>query len=120
GVLLFLAVIAGTWFMSTQVASELIPQEDQGTIFAVYTLPPASSLKRTSEVSQHLYEKMHKNVPSITDVVSVPGYDFLASAQRTWAGAMFITLKDWDKRAQTSFDIVGHLFGLGAQIPDAR
>lgn len=119
GVLLFLGVIAATWFMSTQVPSGLVPQEDQGVIFATYTLPPAASLQRTENVSQRLYEKI-KKIPEVPEVVSVPGYDLLSSAVRSWAGAMFITLDDWDQRSKTSFDIVKNIFALGAQIPDAR
>lgn len=120
GVLLFFAVIAATWFMSTQVSSGLIPQEDQGTIFAVYSLPPAASLQRTNKASHDLYKQIDKDIPGVTDVVSVPGYDFLAGAQRTWAGAMFVTLKDWGDRDKSSFDIVNQIFAAGAQVPDAQ
>ncbi|HET7314917.1 multidrug efflux RND transporter permease subunit [Salinisphaera sp.] len=120
GVVLFLAVIGGTWLVSTQVPSGLIPQEDQGYIFAVYTLPPAASLQRTKNVSQELYHKARKNIPGLAGVVSVPGYDFLAGAQRTWAGAMFLTLEDWGEREKSSFDIVNKVFAIGATIPAAQ
>ena len=56
----------------------------------------------------------------LAGVISVPGYDFLAGAPRTWAGVMFLTLEDWGKRAPSSFDLVDQAFGLGAQLPDAR
>ena len=120
GVVLFVGVIAGTWFMSTLVPGGLIPQEDQGYIFAVYNMPPASSLQRTQAVSQELVHKVEKSMPGLASIVSVPGYDFLANAQRTWAGIAFLPLKPWGERSQDSFSLVEQVFGIGAQIPDAQ
>lgn len=120
GVILFIAVIGATWLVSTRVPSGLLPQEDQGYIFAIYSLPPGASLQRTSKVSNQLYHGVRDNINGLTGIVSVPGFDFLASAQRTWAGAMFLTLKDWGERDSSSFDIVNQTFGVGAQITDAQ
>ncbi|WP_348760612.1 multidrug efflux RND transporter permease subunit [uncultured Salinisphaera sp.] len=120
GVLMFIGVIVGTWAVSTQVPSGLIPQEDQGYIFAYYQLPPGASLQRTEEVSQDFYHLASDNMKGLAGVISVPGYDFLASAPRTWAGVMFLTLEDWGKRAPSSFELVNQAFGLGAQVPDGR
>lgn len=120
GVILFLGVLGATWFVSTQVPAGLIPQEDQGYIFAVYTLPPAASLQRTEKVSDDLYKKFRKNLPGATGIVSVPGFDFLAGAPRTWAGIAFITLKDWGDRSADSFSVVNKVFGIGAQETDAQ
>lgn len=122
GVVLFLGVIAATWLVSQHVPSSLLPQEDQGYIFAIYRLPPAASLQRTKAVSQEFYKKIAASMPGVADVVSVPGFDFLAGAQRTFAGIAFLTLKDWSKRGpgQDSFSLVKKTFGIGAQIPAAQ
>lgn len=123
GLVLFVGVLVATWFVSTQVPGGLLPQEDQGYIFATYTLPPAASLQRTEEVRDELIQKSLKAMPGVEDIVGVAGYDFLASARRTYAGIAFLTLKDWDERGgdgQDSFSLVGQTFGLGAQIPDAQ
>ncbi|MES1946711.1 hydrophobe/amphiphile efflux-1 (HAE1) family protein [Salinisphaera sp. C84B14] len=123
GLVLFVGVLFATWFLSTQVPGGLLPQEDQGYIFATYTLPPAASLQRTEDVRDELIEKSLKSMPAVEDIVGVAGYDFLASAQRTYAGIAFLTLKDWGERGgegQDSFSLVGQTFGLGAQMPDAQ
>lgn len=120
GVILFIAVIGATWLVSTRVPGGLIPQEDQGYIFAVYQLPPGASLQRTQAASQAFYHKAEKNMNGLDGVVSVPGYDFLASAQRTWSGIMFLTLKEWGERKSSSFDLVDQTFALGAQVPEAQ
>ncbi|KEZ79172.1 efflux RND transporter permease subunit [Salinisphaera hydrothermalis] len=119
GVLLFLGVIASTWLVSTQVSSGLVPQEDQGYIFAVYQLPPGASLQRTGKVSQQLHDNV-SGLSGIESMVSVPGYDFLANSPRTWAGIAFLTLKDWGDRDATSFDLVNQVFGIGAKMSDAQ
>ncbi|GAB3681295.1 efflux RND transporter permease subunit [Salinisphaera aquimarina] len=123
GLVLFVGVLVAIWLVSARVPSGLLPQEDQGYIFAIYRLPPAASLQRTSDVSHELYEKVHASMPGVGGVVSVPGYDFLAGAQRTYAGIAFLTLKDWGDRGgegQDSFSLVNQTFGIGAQIPDAQ
>lgn len=119
GVLLFAGVLVSIWLVSTQVPSGLVPQEDQGYIFAVYQLPPGASLQRTEKASQKLYKKV-SGVSGVESMVSVPGYDFLASAPRTWSGIAFLTLKDWGDRDASSFDLVKKILGIGAQIPDAQ
>ena len=120
GVLMFLGVIVAIWLVSTRVPSGLIPQEDQGYIFAVYQLPPGASLQRTEAVSQKLSKSINKAMPGVQNVISVPGFDFLSRSPRTWAGVAFLTLKDWGARDSSSFDIVNKTFGIGAQIPAAQ
>jgi multidrug efflux pump len=123
GLILFVGVLAATWLVSQRVPGGLLPQEDQGYIFATYTLPPAASLQRTEDVRDELIEKSLQSMPGVADIIGVAGYDFLASAQRTYAGIAFLTLKDWDERTgdgQDSFSLVGQTFGIGAQIPEAQ
>jgi len=123
GLLLFVGVCVATWFMSTQVPGGLLPQEDQGYIFATYKLPPASSLQRTEDVRADLIDKSLKAMPGVEDIVGVAGYDFLAGARRTYAGIAFLTLKDWGERGgdgEDSFSLVGQTIGIGSQIPEAQ
>ncbi|ROO30230.1 efflux RND transporter permease subunit [Salinisphaera orenii] len=123
GLILFVGVLAATWFVSQQVPGGLVPQEDQGYIFTTYKLPPAASLQRTEEVRADVIEKSMEAMPAVADVVGVAGYDFLASARRTYAGIAFLTLKDWGKRTgenQDSFSLVQREMALGAQIPEAQ
>ena len=123
GVLLFVGVLVSTWLVSTQVPGGLLPQEDQGYIFATYTLPPAASLQRTEGVRDDLIDQSLEAMPGVADIVGVAGYDFLAGARRTYAGIAFLTLEDWGERTgggQDSFSLVGQTFGLGAGIPDAQ
>jgi hydrophobe/amphiphile efflux-1 (HAE1) family protein len=120
GVLLFFGVVGATWIVAHQVPPGLVPQEDQGYIFSVYTLPPASSLQRTIKVGDNLSTQVLNNMSGVANVVDVPGFDLLAGSTRTFAGVQFLTLKDWGNRPETSFQDVKTLFGIGAGITAAQ
>ncbi|NNC23449.1 efflux RND transporter permease subunit [Salinisphaera sp. USBA-960] len=120
GIMLFAGVLGATWIASQQVPPGLIPQEDQGYVFAIYRLPPASSLQRTQEASAKLSTQIRKQMPGVKSVVRIPGFDFLAGSTRTFAGIAFVTLKEWSEREASSFDQVKKIMGIGAHIPSAQ
>lgn len=120
GVLLFAGVLGATWLLAEQVPSGLLPQEDQGYVFSVYRLPPASSLQRTVKASNKLAKAELESMPGVASVVSVPGFDFLAGSTRSFAGVQFVTLKDWGERSASSFDEVKKIFGIGAKVDSAK
>ena len=57
GLILFVGVLAATWFVSQQVPGGLVPQEDQGYIFTTYKLPPAAS-ERSSSINMETMTRM--------------------------------------------------------------
>jgi multidrug efflux pump len=120
GLALFAAICGGAaWFFLT-VPGSLVPNEDQGSNFAVAILPPASSLSRTTEVMRQVSDNIRKN-PAVEDVVAFAGFDLLASTQRTSAGTAFITLKDWAERTDPSQDgraLPGQLIGANGKVQD--
>jgi multidrug efflux pump len=96
-------MLAATAFLFMKVPSSLVPQEDQGYVLMVTSLPPASSLSRTKTV-QGITAEAIKDMPEVQGVVSLSGFDILSSAQRTNAGVSFITLKDWSERTAPKSD----------------
>ncbi len=56
-VILILAV-GGIWWSSTTTPTGFVPDEDRGIIFMNVELPAGSSMDRTNEVNQKLYEKI--------------------------------------------------------------
>jgi multidrug efflux pump len=96
-------MLAATAFLFMKVPSSLVPQEDQGYVLMVTSLPPASSLSRTKAV-QGITAEAIKGMPEVQGVVSLSGFDILSSAQRTNAGVSFITLKDWSERTDPKSD----------------
>ncbi len=111
------------WMLSTQVPSTLVPQEDQGSIFASITLPPASSLTRTNEARDDFTALARERFPAISDITAISGYDLIAGARQTNAGIAFMTLKPWGGRTaadQSSFALVDQIMALGREVPQAR
>ncbi len=103
GVLMVLVMLGLIGFLFLRVPSGLVPNEDQGVVFVVTALPPAASLSRTREVTATATEALRQN-PSVTNVVTLSGYDFLSGAQKTNSGISFVTLKDWSLRKDAAQD----------------
>ncbi len=75
----------------------LLPNEDQGTIFVFGFNPPGYSLSKSLELSEETNEIILKD-PNVANIITLAGYDFTTSAQRTHTVATIIKLKDWDER----------------------
>lgn len=108
GMLFFVATVLATWYISTQVPSGLLPDEDQGYVFAVYQMPPGASLQRTNKAGQKL-DELAMDESGIESIVNIPGFDLLSEAPRTWTGIAFLTLHDWGDRSDSSFDILDNM-----------
>ncbi|HVV93542.1 MAG TPA: multidrug efflux RND transporter permease subunit [Hyphomicrobiales bacterium] len=114
-------MIGATVWLGEKVPSSLVPDEDQGIVFGVVILPPAASLDRTkAAVAQVTKNVLHH--PAVKDVLSFAGFDLLAGAQKSSAGAVFVQLKDWSQRSNPAWDtrvLPGPLMGMNAGIKDA-
>ncbi|MFY9089028.1 efflux RND transporter permease subunit [Arcobacter aquimarinus] len=95
--LLFGGLIFVSWDMFKSMKTGLIPDEDQGTIFVFGFNPPGSSLSRTLELSEEINKIIQKD-PNVKNIITLAGYDFTTSAERTHTVATIIKLHDWSKR----------------------
>jgi multidrug efflux pump len=93
--LLVLSAAAG-WF-GKRLPGSFLPEEDQGYMFAVTALPPASSLQRTEALCRRIEDILLKT-PGVKTVSTVSGFNLLSSVYATYNGFFFITLKDWEER----------------------
>jgi hydrophobe/amphiphile efflux-1 (HAE1) family protein len=107
-------------FRSTPVG--FIPQLDRGYLIIVTQLPPAASLDRTDDVNRRAVEIALK-VPGIAHAVNIVGFSGATFTNAPNAGAVFVTLDDFEKRAadprQSVAAIQGELFKRLAAIQDA-
>src|SRR3546814_21009373 len=63
------------------------------------------------------------NEDIVQGMTSFAGFDLLAGALKSYAGASFITLKDWEERTgpgQDSESLVRQVMGFGDTIPEAN
>ncbi|WP_318654240.1 efflux RND transporter permease subunit [Chromobacterium violaceum] len=97
GGLVYLALIAGLAALYPQLPTAFIPDEDQGTVMAQFTLPTGATHERADKVARavekHFLETEKANVES---VYMLSGFSFGGSGQN--AGMAFVALKDWSQR----------------------
>ncbi len=97
-VLVFGAVLFGTYTLFQRVPSGFIPDEDQGYIISVVLLPDGASLERTDALVRRV-ERFYLDNPNVQNVVTLGGYDLLSGGvNSTNAAVMFVPLKPWDQR----------------------
>ncbi|WP_394791719.1 efflux RND transporter permease subunit [Rhodoferax sp.] len=99
------AVIVGfVGFAFTKIPSSFLPDEDQGSLFALVQLPPGATQERTlkaiEKVEQHFLVDQKDAVDSI---LSVAGFSFAGSGQN--AGFAFVKLKPWDQRTRADLKV---------------
>jgi hydrophobe/amphiphile efflux-1 (HAE1) family protein len=99
-----------------------IPQLDRGYLIVVTQLPPGASLARTDEVHRRAIE-IALDTPGVEHGVNFVGFSGATFTNAPNAGAIFLTLEPWEKRAndprKSAAAITGALFGKFAAIQDA-
>jgi HAE1 family hydrophobic/amphiphilic exporter-1 len=110
---------AGIFYMSQKVSSGFVPNEDQGTIYAIVQTPPGSSLEYTNKVMGQL-ENITKAVDGVESVTSMAGYEIMTEGRGSNAGTCLINLKNWEERKQNVHEIIEELerntVGLGGRV----
>jgi HAE1 family hydrophobic/amphiphilic exporter-1 len=110
---------AGIYYESKIVPSGFIPNEDQGTIYAIIQTPPGSTLEKTNEVSQRL-QKICETIDGVESVSSLAGYEIMTEGRGSNAGTCLINLKNWSERHHTVKEVMeeleGKTRGLGAIV----
>jgi HAE1 family hydrophobic/amphiphilic exporter-1 len=117
GVILLFAY--GIFYMSQKVSSGFVPNEDQGTIYAIVQTPPGSSLEYTNKVMGQL-QKLCKAIEGVDSVTSIAGYEIMTEGRGSNAGTCLINLKNWSERKQNVHEIIEELerntVGLGGRV----
>jgi HAE1 family hydrophobic/amphiphilic exporter-1 len=120
---LSLAVIggfaAGTVGVNLKLPTGFIPGEDQGIIYAVLQTPAGSTLEYTNAKAQEL-EAICKEVPEVTSVTSLAGYEVLTEGRGSNAGTCIINLKNWSDRSRTSREIIEDLEKRSAKLTNVK
>ena len=101
----FLVIYAGVVFVTYsqfgKMNTELVPTEDQGSVFILSYNPPGSSLTRTEKLAGQIYDTVSKN-PNVEQMMQIPGMDFGTFTQRTNAMITFVDMKDWSQRTEAN------------------
>lgn len=98
----------GIFGLDKTLPSGFIPNEDQGQIYAIIQTPPGSTLERTNDISREL-QKIAEEIPDISSVTSLAGYEILTEGRGSNAGTCLINLKDWEHRYRSVKKIIEEL-----------
>ncbi len=118
-VLVFMGLFA---YLLKVTPAGFVPNEDQSFIMADVSLPPASSLERTTAITDQVVT-IARQQPEMNSVVRIAGSGILSGGNGGSYGSLFMNLKDWDQRKgdQHSLDaVITRLFGATAGIKGAN
>lgn len=102
------AFCAGIYMESQVLPSGFIPNEDQGTIYAIIQTPPGATLERTNQVAQEL-QMIAEEIDGIESVSALAGYEIMTEGRGSNAGTCLINLKSWSEREHSVHEIMEEL-----------
>jgi HAE1 family hydrophobic/amphiphilic exporter-1 len=103
-----IAFCSGIYLTNKVLPAGFIPNEDQGTIYAIVQTPPGATLERTNEVAQKLQKLCEEN-EGVASVSSLSGYEIMTEGRGSNAGTCLINLKPWSEREHSVHEIMEEL-----------
>ena len=115
-------IVILTWFTYTKLPSTFVPEEDQGFFAVSVSLPEGTSTNLTQATLDKVAAAAQE-LPGVSQVMYVNGFDIMSFGTKSSAGTMFIGLDAWDKRTSKESQIdslVGQMFMIGKKVaPEA-
>ncbi|EHR73343.1 hydrophobe/amphiphile efflux-1 (HAE1) family transporter [Burkholderiales bacterium JOSHI_001] len=116
--LFFVGVLGGVGLLLARIPSSFVPPEDQGFIIAAAQLPDGATLERTDATTTRL-RLMLKDNPAISNIFIVNGFDLIGGGSKSSAATIFMPMKPWEQRQQTSMQLAQQVSGMGFMaLPD--
>ncbi|WP_066756940.1 efflux RND transporter permease subunit [Crocinitomix algicola] len=98
----------GIFSINQTLPAGFIPNEDQGTIYAIIQTPPGATLERTNAVS-HQLQQICEEMDGVESVSSLAGYEIMTEGRGSNAGTCLINLKPWSERHHSVHEIMEEL-----------
>ena len=115
GIILFSCLMA---FLMFTTPTAFVPEEDMGTILVNISLPPATSLERTTAVANEVAD-IAKSIPQVNSVLCMRGNSMTAGSGSSYA-MVILELKNWSEREGiTNKDIIETLRQNTSKIKEA-
>ncbi len=104
--MLFVLVSVLAGFLYLHMPTAFVPDEDQGFLMCLVTLPPDSTLERTDQVMAQIRATLLHGPLSkdIADIFQPEGFSFVGSSENV--GMAFIQLADWSHRSQSAMQLI--------------
>lgn len=107
----------GLFYMMKTTPSSFVPSEDQGTLFANISLPPSSSMERSTAIAKQVDSIAH-TIPEVNNTLRIVGQNFIAGAGSAYS-MVIVKLKTWDDRKRSVDDVIAELFAKTSGIRGA-
>ncbi len=120
--LVFVGLLAATYWIFTVTPSGFVPEEDKGGCMVMYNLQPGTAIERTAELRKEL-ENIILDVPGVENLIMIDGYNLLSGTLDSSAGAGFVSFTHWSKRTdpkQSVEAIIKTINTRAAKLSDAR
>jgi hydrophobe/amphiphile efflux-1 (HAE1) family protein len=112
--------VAAIWLVYNRPTG-FMPDEDQGYLIGVVSLPLGASMQRTEAVATAFAKQMREQ-PEVDNVFAITGLNVLTGTNSSYAATVFIILKPWAQRAGAAHDaraLVGRANRIAAGIKEA-
>ncbi|MCA1796443.1 MAG: efflux RND transporter permease subunit [Geobacteraceae bacterium] len=103
GVILFLLIVGGAWFMSERIPTSFLPKEDKGAFLIDVQLPEGATLERTIEVTSEATRRLLA-MDGIERVIAVDGFSLLSGRAEN-VGFVIADLEPWGERTSEDLHI---------------
>ena len=117
GLLVFF--FAATWGVSTILPTGFIPSEDQGMVYINVSAPPGATVERTQRVLDQV-QRVAQQLKPVESVSTLAGYSLMNDVAGASYGMGMINLAAWDKRKESTTDIINLLKARTRHITDAQ
>lgn len=117
--LILILTCIGAWQLLERTPTSFVPREDQGIVRMAIQLPEGSAFPRTEAVAEGFLAKI-RELPGVSNVVTMMGFDTLGSDIRANAATFILQLKNWSERTMTADDYQQEISKWLRESPDAR
>ena len=117
GLLVFF--FAATWGINTVLPTGFIPIEDQGMVYINVSAPPGATVERTQRVLDQV-QRVAQTLKPVESVSTLAGYSLMNDVAGASYGMGMINLAAWDKRKESTADIITQLKAKTRHITDAQ
>ncbi len=113
-----ITVVAG--FLYVRLPTSFVPDEDQGFMLGIVTLPSGATLERTAQVMLKVRDTLQHSAigKDIDGVFSPEGFSFVGQSENV--GMAFIKLTDWSKRSQTAMQLIPQANKILKSVTEAQ
>jgi multidrug efflux pump len=113
--LIYGGLIALTYVGFTTVPTGFIPAQDKGYVIVDVQLPYGASLERTDAVVLQASDSL-LDVPGVAHTVGIAGFSGATRSNSSNAGAIFVTLKPFEERAEHGPSLAEIMQGLRQRL----